>query len=145
MNISMDRLFGTFDMLEDWEERYRYIIDLGRKLPPFPEDAKSEENKVRGCISQVWMIPKITETTPPRIEFLADSDSHIVKGLIAILMIVYSGKTTEEIRATNIKDIFQKLDLEEHLSPNRRNGFFSIVERIQFLAQHSTAESETVS
>ncbi len=135
MSITLDRLYTTFEMLEDWEDRYRVILDLGNKLPEFPEEGKVEENRIRGCISQVWMIPQLSEDTPPKIDFIADSDSHIVKGLIAILRLVYSGKTQDEIREINMEEIFGRLGLEEHLSPNRRNGFYSMVEWIRTIAK----------
>lgn len=140
MDMTLDRLYTTFEMLEDWEDRYRVIIDLGKKLPDFPEEGKIEENRIRGCVSQVWMIPRVSDEDPPRIEFIADSDSHIVKGLIAILMMVYSGKSSDEIRAINMEEIFQNLGLEEHLSPNRRNGFYSMVEWIRTLSKSGISQ-----
>ncbi|MDP8245580.1 MAG: SufE family protein [Candidatus Hinthialibacter antarcticus] len=133
-NMDLDHLYETFEFLDDWEERYRVIIDLGRKLPEMPEEQKTEETKVRGCMSQVWMITKKIDDAPPRYEFIADSDSHIVKGLIGVLQLAYSGKTLDEIREVKIEDIFARLGLDSHLSPNRRNGFFSMVERINLLA-----------
>ncbi len=136
MNSEMDlvHLFETFEFLDDWEERYIVIIDLGKKLPEMPDELKTEQTKVRGCMSQVWMVTKKIEDTPPRYEFIADSDSHIVKGLIGVLQLAYSGKTLDEIREVNIEDVFHRLGLDNHLSPNRRNGFFSMVERINALA-----------
>ncbi|MBD3268173.1 cysteine desulfuration protein SufE [bacterium] len=133
--MDLERLIETFDVIEDWEERYSILIDLGNKLPTLPEELKTQENKVEGCLSQVWMICNQTNDTPPRYEFIADSDSHIVKGLIAVLQAVFSGKTAEEIGNTDIHDIFNQLGLEQHLSPNRRNGFYAMVERIQSLAK----------
>ena len=132
-------LIETFELFDDWEERYRYLIDLGRKLPPMPEADKNEVTKVRGCVSQVWMTSSIEAGPPPTLHFVADSDAHIVKGLVAILLALYSGRTAEEILATDIKDIFGQLGLEQHLSPNRRNGFFSMVERIHRTAQADQA------
>lgn len=133
--MDLEHLYETFDFLDDWEERYRIIIDLGRKLPEMPEELKTEETKVRGCVSQVWMVTKKSEEEPARYEFIADSDSHIVKGLIGVLQLAYSGKTLDEIREVKIDDIFSRLGLDSHLSPNRRNGFFSMVERINALAK----------
>jgi cysteine desulfuration protein SufE len=132
--MSLERIYETFELLDDWEERYRVIIDLGNKLPPMADSEKSDENKITGCLSQVWMIAKKTDTDPPTYEIIADSDAHIVKGLIGLLLTVYSGKTKEEIQSINIEEIFTKLGLEKHLSPNRRNGFFSMVEKIKALA-----------
>lgn len=133
--MSLDRIYETFELLDDWEERYRVIIDLGKKLPELPAEYKTDQNKVKGCMSQVWMVAKRhDDVDPPTFEIIADSDAHIVKGLIGILLLAYSGKTREEIQSTDIQQIFSRLGLEKHLSPNRRNGFFSMVERIKQLA-----------
>lgn len=133
--MNIDELIDNFQWLEEWEERYRYIIDLGRKLPPMPEDDKNDVNKVEGCMSQVWMTGALSEDQPPVLNILADSDAFIVKGLIAVLMIVYNGKTPDEILKIDIKDIFGKLEMEGHISPNRRNGFYAMVGRIQTYAK----------
>jgi len=137
--MDTETLISNFEFLDDWEDRYTLLIDLGKKLPEIPEEYKTEENKVRGCMSQVWMITVVSQDHPPVIEFVADSDSHIVKGLIAVLLIVYSGKTLEEIRSVNIQEIFAALNLETHLSPNRRNGFYSMLERIRLLSESAAA------
>jgi cysteine desulfuration protein SufE len=109
------------------------MIDLGTKIPKLDESEKTEVNRVHGCLSTVHMILQKTNDDPPRIEFKAQSDASIVNGLIAILHIVYDGKTAMEMSQINIKDVFAKLGLERHLSINRRNGFFAMVERIQNL------------
>ena len=132
---AIEQIIDDFNLLDDWQDRYRYVIDLGKELEVMPEELHTLENKVPGCISQVWMVPQTKPTQPGKLFFLADSDAHIVKGLIAVLMSVYSGKTTREIQAIDIKNIFEKLGLEEHLSPNRRNGFFAMVEKIKYYAQ----------
>lgn len=129
----------TFDLLDDWEERYRYLIDLGRDLPAFPESERKDERLVPGCMSRVWMVSRIAPGAPPHLDFLADSDAHLVKGLIAVLLAAYSGKTPDEIAALDINALFTKLGLTEHLSTNRRNGFFSMVERIQHEAAAAKA------
>lgn len=134
LGMDTEKLISNFEFLDEWEERYALLIDLGKKLPEIPDELKTEENKVRGCMSQVWMVTHVNDESPPRIEFIADSDSHIVKGLIAVLLIIYSGKTAEEIRSIDIHNIFSKLNLENHLSPNRRNGFFAMLERIRHLS-----------
>ena len=134
--MDLERLIETFAEIDDWEERYSIIIDLGNKLPPMPDEQKIEENKVHGCLSQVWMISHTSEDNPPRYTFSMDSDAHIVKGLIAILQIVFSGKTAEDIRNISIDDVFKQLGLEQHLSPNRRNGFYSMVQKIKELAKN---------
>ena len=134
MDITIDRIMQNFDVLTDWEDRYRYIIELGRKLPPFDEEYKIDDNLVRGCVSQVWLVTDVRDGDPPVIEFRADSDAQIVKGLVAILLSLYSGKTAREILTADIRSIFQKLDLAKHLSINRANGFASMVKRIHELA-----------
>ena len=131
--LSMADIEETFSLLDDWEERYRFVIDLGRKLPPFPEAERTEANRVRGCTSKVWFISRMNGQ-PPVIEFQGDSDAHIVKGLIAILFSLYSGKTATEILAVDAKGALGKLGLEAHLSPMRTNGLYSMVERIRAIA-----------
>ena len=139
MDITIDRIMQNFDVLTDWEDRYRYIIELGRKLPPFDEEYKVDDNLVRGCVSQVWLVTDVRDGDPPVIEFRADSDAQIVKGLVAILLSLYSGKTAREILMADIRSIFQKLDLARHLSINRANGFASMVKRIHELALATAA------
>lgn len=132
--MDIETLAENFELLGPWEERYRYLIDLGRQLDPLPDEAYTEDNKVRGCMSQVWLTHDVTDDDPPRLTFRGDSDAHIVKGLIALLLMAYSGRTAEEIREIDIEDIFGRLGLESHLTVNRRNGFYSMVERIRQLA-----------
>ena len=139
MDITIDRIMQNFDVLTDWEDRYRYIIELGRKLPPFDEEYKIDDNLVRGCVSQVWLVTDVRDGDPPVIEFRADSDAQIVKGLVAILLSLYSGKTAREILTADIRSIFQRLDLARHLSINRANGFASMVKRIHELALATAA------
>lgn len=139
MDITIDRIMQNFDVLTDWEDRYRYIIELGRKLPSFDEKYKVDDNLVRGCVSQVWLVTDVRDGDPPVIEFRADSDAQIVKGLVAILLSLYSGKTAREILTADIRSIFQKLDLAKHLSINRANGFASMVKRIHELALATAA------
>ena len=139
MNITIDRIMQNFDILTDWEDRYRYIIELGRKLPSFDEKYKIDDNLVQGCVSQVWLVTDVRDGDPPVIEFRADSDAQIVKGLVAILLSLYSGKTAREILTADIRGIFQKLELAKHLSLNRANGFASMVKRIHELALATAA------
>jgi len=134
--LTIDRLISNFEMFSDWEERYRYLIDLGRKLPEMPPEDKSDANKVEGCISQVWLTCARDAGQPPTLTFQGDSDAHIVKGLIAVLLTACSNKTPEEILKTDIGDLFEKLGLGNHLTVNRRNGFVAMTQRIkQFAAQ----------
>lgn len=128
----LEQLIDDFDLLTDWEDRYRHLIELGRNLPVLSEAEHSEVNKVRGCMSQVWMVAD--RNADGRYLIRADSDAHIVKGLIAVLLLAYSGRTAAEIGAVDIEGIFRQLGLDQHLSPNRRNGFFSMVARIKALA-----------
>lgn len=139
--MDADELIFRFESFDDWQERYRYLIDLGRKLPAMNPAAKVEANRVLGCVSQVWVVEEVSQDDPPIYSFIADSDSHIVKGLIAIVQVVFSGKTREEIAKASIDDVFTQIGLDEHLSPNRRNGFFSMVERIRRLSKVSQAAS----
>lgn len=127
-------VIDNFSFLDDWEDRFRYLIDLGRKLAPMDEALKTEETKVRGCTSQVWIVSRVDAGPPTRLHFIADSDAHIVKGLIAVLLAIYDGRTPQEILAVDIKRALGELGFAQHLSPNRANGLFSMVERIRALA-----------
>lgn len=133
--MELQDLLDTFALIDDWEDRYRVLIDLGRKLPGVAEEEKIEANRVEGCTSQVWLIPEVRTGEPPIIEFRADSDSFIVKGLLAVILLTYSGKSAQQIVDTDIEDIFTRLGLEQNLSPNRRSGFYATVERIKDLAR----------
>jgi cysteine desulfuration protein SufE len=126
MNIK--ELVDNFSLFEDWEDRYRYLISLGASLPPMEEDLKTESSLVKGCMSQVWMVLGWDEHG--RIILLADSDAQIVKGLIAVLSVLFAGKTKAEAEKTHVTVEFAALGLDQHLSPNRRNGFFAMVERV---------------
>ena len=139
----LNRVFKNFQLLESWEERYKYIIQLGAKLPPMDEAYKTEENRVRGCSSQVWMVSSPDNSSKSELNFLADSDAHIVRGLIALLMIVYNHQTPRDVIQTDIRPIFSKLGLENHLSPTRTNGFYSMVEKIRLLAIQLTQEANS--
>lgn len=137
--MTIEEIVDNFSLLEDWEDRYRYLIDLGGRLPPMEEAFKTEETRVRGCMSQVWMVLDWEKDSNGnhRLTLLADSDAQIVKGLIAVLYAIFQGRTANEISAINIDEIFGKLGLNQHLSPNRRNGFYAMVERIRsFTAEH---------
>ena len=138
-SVTIDRILQNFDILTDWEDRYRYIIELGRMLPPLEDEHKTDDNRVQGCASNVWLITNVKDGDPPQIEFRADSDAQIVKGLVAILLSLYSGKTAKEILTADIRGIFGKLELVKHLSPNRANGFASMVKRIHELALATAA------
>jgi len=130
--MAIDEIIENFELLDEWDDRYRYLIELGRSLPELPESARIEANKVRGCASQVWMQTdlKPNGTGGPVLEFIGDSDAHIVRGLIAILFALYSGKHAREILSTDAHVLFEKLGLREHLTPQRSNGFRAMVDRI---------------
>lgn len=128
----LEQLIDDFSLLTDWEDRYRHLIELGRSLPQLTGAEHSEANKVKGCMSQVWLVAD--KGADGRYTIRADSDAHIVKGLIAILLLAYSGRTAAEIGAVDIDGTFRQLGLDQHLSPNRRNGFFSMVARVKALA-----------
>ena len=130
---SIDEIVENFDLLEEWDDRYRYLIELGRTLPPLPETARSDANKVQGCASQVWLSTTVKPngSTGPVLAFDGDSDAHIVRGLIAVLFALYSGKGAKDILSTDAVALFEKLGLRDHLTPQRSNGFRSMVDRIR--------------
>ena len=130
----LDELIETFEYLEEWDERYDYIIELGRKLPAIDATLQTPENIVEGCMSTVWLVTKVDEANSNAIQIIADSDSILVKGLVVILISALSGKEPSEIVAYDIEQLFRDLEMDQHLSPNRRNGLFSMVKRIRQLA-----------
>lgn len=132
MAVSLDDILETFDFLDDWEERFEYLISLGKALPGLPDGDKVAANKVEGCTSQVWLVSRMEQD---HLVFDADSDAHIVRGLIAVLLAAYSGKTPEAVLATDIDASFEQMGLNRHLSPNRRNGFTAMVGRINAIAK----------
>jgi cysteine desulfuration protein SufE len=131
--MSVDEIIDNFELMEEWDDRYRYLIELGRTLPPLPEPARNDGNKVQGCASQVWLATAIRSNgaSGPVLTFQGDSDAHIVRGLIAVLFALYSGKGAKEILSTDAVALFEKLGLRDHLTPQRSNGFRSMVERIR--------------
>lgn len=132
---SIDEIVEDFEDLDNWEDRYRYIIELGDSLPGMPDDLKTEQTRVQGCISNVWLVMCVEPGDPPVIRLIADSDSQIVRGLVAILLMLCSGRTAREIEALDIESIFDRLDLGRHLSRSRSNGFHSMIKRIRRLAE----------
>ena len=133
---SFDEILADFELLDDWEDRYRYVIELGRRLEPLPETERSTANKVQGCVSQVWLATQVDRTGgSPRLAFIGDSDAHIVRGLIAILFALYSGKTAEDIMAVDAGQKLSLLHLKEHLTPQRSNGLMAMVKRIRHDAE----------
>ncbi|MGM0575694.1 MAG: SufE family protein [Myxococcota bacterium] len=137
--MTVDELVERFELFDEWEERYRYLIDLGRKLPPMPEEAKTEETKVEGCISQVWMVAETVDGDRLRLRFVADSDAHIVKGLVAVLLMLVNDRTPQEILDLDMESLFGRLGLDQHISANRRNGFVSMIGRMKAAAREAAA------
>lgn len=125
---TLKELAENFALFVDWEERYRYLIDLGRKIPPMEEAGKTDENLVRGCTSRVWLDADIKDGI---FHFQADSDAHIVRGLLALLFAAYQDVRVEEISKIDIEAVFKEIGMDQHLSPNRRSGFYAMVERIR--------------
>jgi cysteine desulfuration protein SufE len=143
--MTLEKIISDFEFLDEWEDRYRYIIELGRTLEPLSEQDRSDRNKVQGCASQVWLATKIepdNASDAPRIFFSGDSDAHIVRGLVAILFAIYSGKTASDILNTDAHKVFRDLGLGEHLTPQRSNGFVSMVNRIQSDARMATSHAQ---
>jgi cysteine desulfuration protein SufE len=137
--MSIEEIIDNFSLLDDWDDRYRYVIELGRNLAPLPDEVRSDANKVQGCASQVWLDTKIEPNGKggPVLTFRGDSDAHIVRGLIAILFALYSGKPARDILRTDAIALFERLALREHLTPQRSNGFRSMVERIKSEARNA--------
>ncbi len=136
--MTIDDIIDDFALIDDWEERYRYVIELGRALPALSEDARTEANRVRGCASQVWLETQVSRDASgePLLIFRADSDAHIVRGLVAILLTLYSGengagKSARDVLASDAMGVFERLGLVEHLTPQRSNGVRSMVDRIR--------------
>ena len=129
--MNIEELLDNFEYLDNWEDKYRYIIELGEKLPILPNHLKTDNSKVEGCTSQVWLIPSIKDGI---ISFQGDSDAAIVKGIIFIVFSIFSNKSAKEIKQIEVENIFDKLGLKEHLSPSRRNGLASMVQKIKYYA-----------
>ncbi|MDK1375595.1 MULTISPECIES: SufE family protein [Sinorhizobium] len=128
----LDQIIDDFSFLDEWEDRYRYVIELGKSLPEMPEALRTSENKVQGCASQVWLVTHTTgDPENPVLTFEGESDAHIVRGLVAIVLALYSGKHASEIAQLDALDVFGKIGLIEHLSSQRANGLRSMVRRIK--------------
>ncbi|MEZ5554962.1 SufE family protein [Haliea sp.] len=130
-SITSDDIIDTLAFFDDWEDRYKYIIDLGRELPDMPPELRTEERKIRGCQSQVWIDAQLQQG---RLQLSVDSDAFIVKGLLGVVLAAYNNKTPEEVRAFDIDAYFEQLDLLRHLSPTRGNGLRAMVARIRQIA-----------
>jgi cysteine desulfuration protein SufE len=138
-NPDIDTIVENFEFLDDWDDRYRYLIELGGNLAPLSDAEHSQANKVQGCASQVWIVGEREEGPDPVLTFRGDSDAHIVRGLIAIVLSLFSGKRASEIASTDETETFRKLRLSEHITPQRSNGLRSMVARIKHEAHQAVA------
>ena len=139
---TIDDIRDNFELLDEWDDRYRYVIELGRTLEPMPESEHSAANKVQGCVSQVWLSKRVDRAKGAlMLKYLGDSDAHIVRGLVAILLSLYSGRTPQEILATDAIAVFDEFGFRDHLTPQRSNGLRSMVERIRADAREALAEA----
>ena len=138
---TIDEIKDNFELLEDWDDRYRYVIELGRTLDPMPDDEHTTANKVNGCASQVWLSRKLARSdgNDAVLSYLGDSDAHIVRGLIAILLTLYSDRTPRDILDTDAIAVFNDLGFKEHLTPQRSNGLRAMVDRIRNDAKETLA------
>jgi cysteine desulfuration protein SufE len=141
--MTIDEIRDNFALLDDWDDRYRYVIELGRMLDPMPDVEHCSANKVQGCASQVWLSRQLkrSEGDEPVLSYLGDSDAHIVRGLIAILLTLYSGRTPRAILSTDAIAVFDELGFREHLTPQRSNGLRAMVERIRADAREAVADA----
>jgi cysteine desulfuration protein SufE len=141
MATRLDDIITNFDLLDEWDDRYRYLIELGRELEPLPDPARTEANKVRGCASQVWLetIPTAGSEGDTHLSFRGDSDAHIVRGLVALTIAACSGQSADTILKTDVFSLFEKLGLAAHLTPQRSNGVRSMIERIRSDARQALA------
>ena len=137
-STTLDDVFEAFELLDDWEDRYAFIIDLGKQLPPFPDDERTEENYVHGCQSQVWLIHHYDEASE-KLLLLIDSDAIIVRGLAAIILVALNNRTPRDLLATDIDELFERLDLFRHISPTRGNGLRSMISKIRDIASKEVA------
>ena len=133
---NLDEIVDIFEILGDWDQRYQYLVELGEKLSPMPEEYKTDENKVKGCMSQVWVKAWRDPEHPERIHYYGDCDTPIIKGVLALLIQLVDGKTAEEIEKLDVDEFFQRLKLDENLSPNRHFGIYALVELMKEQARN---------
>lgn len=144
LRMNLDEIVDNFELLDDWEDRYRYLIELGRELEPLDAAAHNDANKVRGCASQVWVETTVhrDDGREPTLSLKGDSDAHIVRGLITLVFALYSGKTGSEIIQTEAQPLFERLGLSSHLTPQRSNGVRAMVERIKSDARNASVPNQ---
>lgn len=131
---TLEEVRDTFELIDDWTERYRFLIELGSELPPMPDALKTEETKVKGCLSQVWLVGTLEDGS---LRLIADSDAHIVRGLVALVRMMFDGQTPETILETDPQPLLEELGLDKHLSPGRSNGLHSMLKRIRAIAEQA--------
>ena len=132
---SLERIAETFEFFEDWEDRYHYLTEIGQRIPALPEACKVPENQVHGCVSNVWIVADRDDPLTPLVSFRADSDTPVIKGILAILLAVYSGKSADDIDGIDADGIFAQLGIYDHLSPNRHVGVYAMIEKIRAVAK----------
>jgi cysteine desulfuration protein SufE len=131
MPATIDSIIDDFELLDDWEDRYRYVIELGHELAPFADAERVPANKVQGCVSQVWLVTRAGSEADPIVTFTGDSDAHIVRGLVAIVLTLFSGRRASAILETDAEAMLKRLGLDEHLTPQRSNGLRAVIGRIR--------------
>ena len=139
---TIEELLEDFEFLDSWEDRYRYIIELGDELEDLDAELRVEENRVQGCVSNVWLLASFDASSPPQISFRADSDSQLVRGLVSILIMLCNDQPAPTVLALDVEDLFTRLELRNHLSRSRSNGLFSMVKRIRVLAAEGIAQAD---
>lgn len=132
---SLERIAETFEFFEDWEDRYHYLTEIGQRLPALPQGCKVPENQVHGCVSNVWIVANRDDSPTPLVTFQADSDTPVIKGILAILLAIYSGKSTDDIDGIDAGEIFAQLGIYDHLSPNRHAGVYAMMEKMRAIAK----------
>lgn len=137
MTETLEDIIETFSLLQDWEDRYRYVIELGRKLDPYPENLRDNKHKVSGCVSQVWLATTLNQESDPLLTFRADSDAHIVKGLVYILLQYYNNRRASAIITADVEQFLAELALNQHLTPQRSNGLNAMIARIRAEAKNA--------
>ncbi|AHE98909.1 SufE family protein [Thioalkalivibrio paradoxus] len=133
--MTLDEVVETFELLGDWDQRYQYLVELGQKLPPLPEHARTEENRVKGCMSQVWVSAYRDADQGQRIRYHGDCDTSIIKGVLTLLIQIADGRRVEEIEELDVDEFFERLQLDDHLSPNRHVGVYAIVDLMKAQAR----------
>jgi cysteine desulfuration protein SufE len=142
---TLDEIVDIFELLGDWDQRYAYLVELGEQMPEMPDEEKTEDNKVKGCMSQVWIRAHQDENDPQRIHYHGDCDTSIIKGVLALLIQMASGSTLDEIDKLDVDEFFERLELDEHLSPNRHVGVYAIVDLMKKQAREVAATPDDAS